>query len=40
VAGYYEQQGKFRTVNGIGDVAHIFDQIIRLITDITNGGRS
>ncbi len=33
VAGYYEQQGKFKAIDGIGDVDFIFEQITRLITD-------
>ncbi len=35
VAGYYQQQSKFKAIDGIGDVAFIFDQITRLITDST-----
>jgi adenylate kinase len=34
VASYYQQQGKFMAIDGIGDVEFIFDQITRLIADI------
>lgn len=32
VAGYYKQQGKFTSINGVGSIDHIFDQICQAVS--------
>src|SRR5690606_16302248 len=31
VAGYYESQGKFQKINGVGEIDSIFDSICKVI---------